>query len=174
MQQHSIFATEFRYYAGALTRRFKQARHARELASVIDKWASKGFSVSLVGHSNGCDLIERALKICCARVENLHLISAASEANLAKAGYESLLESGDIYKIFIYCSRKDFVLKTFAKFSRIFNPFGLGYGILGYTGPTSPLIDARVSVIQRNLGHSEWFEKGNYNFILKSITNYEQ
>ena len=70
-------ASEFRYFVGALSRRMSQQRYARQLAAMIENWYDAGFSIVVVCHSNGADLLSRALDLTAAHIETAHLIAAA-------------------------------------------------------------------------------------------------
>ncbi len=167
-------ATEFRYYAGPLTRRIKQARHARQLASVIEQWARAGFKAVVVGHSNGCDLIERAMRLVTVPVYALHLIAAASDNDFCRNGYVEKLLSESIHEVHVYYSASDAVLSRAARASRLFGFLGLGYGSLGELGPVNvpaSIIGTAVRLHKRAyMGHSDWFSGAHYADTMDAIT----
>lgn len=170
-------ATEFRYYAGALTRRLKQARHARQLASVVDKWGREGFDIVLVGHSNGCDLIERTIKLIGVPIYSLHLIAAASSRDFCSNGYIERLLCSSIHEINVYFSASDSVLSGLARASQVFRFLGLGYGRLGELGPVNvpgSMIGAGVKLHCKSyMDHSDWFNDEHYGNTMRAITALE-
>lgn len=174
----SACATEFRYFSGPFTRRIKQRRHAVELASVIESWGRAGFEIVLVGHSNGCDLIERAVRLSGSRIRSIHLIAAASKRDFCAAGYIERILSGSIGEISIHFSKSDSILSRFGKWSGIFSVFGLGYGRLGELGPINVpemMRGERVRHVERHyMGHSDWFNEANYLNTLEEITALER
>lgn len=126
-------AEKFEYLALPLTRRLMQRRRARNLAELIDSYTS--MDVVLVGHSNGCDLICRALKLTSHPIQAVHLFSAACNASLDDNGLNAALESGRLGVVHVYRGLKDRALRFAYWTSWILKPLGLGYGSLGYQGP---------------------------------------
>lgn len=153
-------ALEYRYSTNALTRRAAQQRRARELADIIDKWQK--FNIILVGHSNGCDLIQRALKITHAKVKTVHAFAGACENELKKTGFYDAFVYNRLGKLFVYASKNDRALKYAANISRLFNFIGMGYGLLGYRGATGipkSFQDKVVNIFDNTLDHNDYFGK---------------
>lgn len=169
-------ASEFRYYAGPLLRRLRQHEHARQAASLVEKYWLAGYRLHLVGHSNGCDLIERTIRmVSWVTIDSLHLISAASSADFEANGYNAALVAGAIGHIYCYTSRSDTAVGIWAALShRYLRGWGLGYGRLGYTGPKNvpaAYRPSRVDVIRRDhMEHGDWFTAGHYRTTLDAVT----
>lgn len=161
---HTPFRAEkLEYFTGALTRRLFQQGRAEKFARMLERYAAAGFTFSLVGHSNGCDLILRIARILAGSrtIRHVHLVAAACEANFsAMGGLNDLLLDGAVGRVQAYCSRADRALAFARVTSALLGPFGLGYGSLGLVGPLDVRDDVRerVSVIDRpGYGHSTWF-----------------
>lgn len=172
----AVQAEKFEYYATALTRRLRQQRHARELAHLIELY--KGREVHLVGHSNGCDIILRALALTRDRIASVHLIAGACEEDFEKNGLNALLYTRQIGAVHAYTSPDDRVLAYAARPSRaLFGWMGLGYGLLGLVGPTkiTPPVRHLVSRWDRpGYGHSTWFSPENFDATLNLILRHAQ
>lgn len=166
-----VVAEKFEYFGGALTRRFWQGRNADNLASLIRRYA--GRKIHLVGHSNGCDLIARALAITATEIASIHLIAGAVDEDFDRNGINEDLVCAQLGKVFVYASSDDAVLRWLAVPSRaLFGWAGLGYGALGLTGPegVTESVGARVIVSTRpGFGHSTWFTAEHFAETLNAI-----
>lgn len=164
----------YEYWSGPLTRRWTQQRHAAALveacaAAAAAEHAATGVSVPvlLVGHSNGCDIVDRALALPWpehVRRAGVALVAAAAEASFTRTAWGSLYMRDTRFRVRIYCSPRDRALRV-GGLTRALAPFGLGYGTLGLTGPRDlppglsaddPSIEARLSVMRTELGHTWW------------------
>lgn len=160
---HSSYRAEkLEYFTGALTRRLFQQRRAEKFARMLERYAAAGFTFSLVGHSNGCDLALRVAHILSGarRIRHLHLVAAAAEADFDKSDLNGLLRDGTVERVQIYASSADKALGFARLTSAPLRLIGLGYGSLGLTGPLaiSSAVQDRVSVIDRpGYGHSTWW-----------------
>src|SRR3990172_7096331 len=67
-------ADKYEYKAMVLTRRLGRSRRVRELAELVNAY-TKQHEIALIGHSNGCDLIVRALPEITQKVRHVHLFS---------------------------------------------------------------------------------------------------
>lgn len=160
---HTDFRAEkLEYFTGPLLRRLTQQARAEKFARMLLRYAKAGYAVSLVGHSNGADLIVRILDLVAggARVESAHLVAAACEADFERNGINTHLRDGVLGRVQVFASTADkalgFARLTAAPLSLI----GLGYGSLGLTGPknVAAAVRERVSVVDRpGYGHSTWF-----------------
>jgi predicted alpha/beta hydrolase family esterase len=167
-------AIEYRYTTGAIFRRLSQGKRAKEIKNLIEKW-SENFNVVLIGHSNGCDLIQRALKITQAKVKNVHAFAGAAEDNIQKTGFYDALNSGRLEKLFVYHSKTDKALGLAARASRIFSFLGLGYGTLGLHGAVNvpnTLKDKVFNFSFDGYGHGTYF-KEEYTKTLATILKLE-
>lgn len=157
-----VQAEKFEYFASALTRRFKQQRHADDLAALIRNY--NGREIHLVGHSNGCDLILRALSITHTSIASIHLIAGACDEDFDRNGLNEDLACGQLQHVHVYTSPDDCVLKYAGRASRLlFGWLGLGYGLLGLVGPKFVTRAERVWRYDRpGFGHSTWFAEENF------------
>lgn len=152
-------ATRHEYCCGVVTRRFFQNERVRKLENVAKRYL--GDKLVLVGHSNGCDIIERFVRRGVYPCHEIHLIAAASEHDFEANGLNEALKKNKVGKVYVYWSPNDSVLKQ-ARWTRgILKYVGLGYGHLGLVGPfnvNKDVID-RVHNIQWGCNHSQWVDK---------------
>ena len=154
------WAEKYEYWSSALLRRFKQQDRAETLARMLVFY--EGWNIRLVAHSNGGDVVLRALQLTDARIDEIHLISPACESDPKINGLNRMVGEKRIGKLRIYIAGQDKAMKV-AKFSqKAVGWLGLGYGNLGGLDP----FDARqlygndTIVYQEHFGHSTWFAKG--------------
>ncbi|MDP2226794.1 MAG: hypothetical protein Q8J78_04900 [Moraxellaceae bacterium] len=156
-------AEKWEYSAGALTRRFLQQSRAEKVATMLGYYERAGFSIVLVGHSNGSDIIARVLRLrgdqpwfFAQPVRSVHLISPAAD----EADFEDALIGGDCALLFVYGSANDRALRLGRVSRSLFGWAGLGYGALGLA--TAPLAEFPNVFVHRNdaYGHSTWLEAG--------------
>lgn len=126
-------AEKFEYLALPLTRRLFQKSRAKNLALLVNSYA--GSDIFLIGHSNGCDLICRALKQSSTPVRGVHLIAAATESDMGENGLNEALAMGRLGTVHVYRGMDDKALWFAHLTSKLLTPFGLGYGDLGRQGP---------------------------------------
>lgn len=170
--EQGVACYPFEYYSPALLRFVFQRGHARALAETIAEY--RGMRLHLVGHSNGCDLIARAIALTPVKVQvdTVHLISAALERDFAKNHLGAALNCRQLRRVFCLCSKGDGVLKYLARPSQIFGCVGLGYGDLGYRGPALNGLNDTLSVRttwRNGLGHGDWFDAGNFERTMETI-----
>ncbi len=162
MADENVQAEKFEYFASALTRRFRQQRHAEDLAALIRHYT--GRQIHLVGHSNGCDLILRALATTSTEIASVHLVAGACDEDFDRNGLNEDITCGQVRHVHVYTSPDDGVLKWAARPSRLlFGWLGLGYGLLGLVGPKFVTLSERVWRYDRpGFGHSTWFTDDNF------------
>lgn len=163
-------AGRFEYFSGALTRRIWQAGRVEKVAAILGRVSCD--SLYLVGHSNGCDIIERYVKTYGRRIEEIHLVGAASEADFRKNGYNKALMTNKVGKIFIYRSKNDKALRLAHWTYPLISWMGLGYGSLGYTGAKHVNATVRNRVIEREFGfdHTDYFSDAQFEGTMRAIT----
>lgn len=164
-------ATKMEYKAGVLTRRWYQNERVENLQKICKRYL--GDKIILVGHSNGCDIIERMLKKgLTGKIQEIHLIAAASEHDFVKNGYNNALKSERVGKIVVYTSPIDKALQKAKWSSSMFGWLGLGYGYLGLVGPLNvdPSAKDRVVVYNEEMSHSQWFSKKFFERTMKTIS----
>jgi len=149
-----------------------QRRRARNLARLIDSY--KGNEIHLVGHSNGCDLICRALKQINTPVETIHLIAPATDADFGKNGLNEALSMERLGKVYVYAGEDDWPMKLAYYTRKVLSKIGLGYGSLGYNGPQNiadeDWVERRVTFrIYCDYGHSTFFKPQVFHTIMRTI-----
>lgn len=172
-----LVADRFEYFSPALFRRLTLQRHAQNLARALADYAAGApcdFRLHLVGHSNGCELIARALELNSSPIASVHLISAALDRDFGRNGLARRLERGQVGAVHCYCSKGDNVLRFGARPTQLFRALGLGYGDLGYRGPAGvpEVVGWKVHTHWApGYGHSDWFTPPNFEstmLLLKS------
>jgi pimeloyl-ACP methyl ester carboxylesterase len=174
---------KYEYICGPLTRRLKQQRRAEGLAKMCRYYADcvgqdphhthkQKWQINLVGHSNGCDIILRTLALLPEhlKIESVHLIAAACEADFDTNGLNRMLWNNRLHWVEIYTGGQDYALKFAKLTSALLNPFGLGYGSLGLTGPGNVNHHRVVTNHEPFFGHSSWFEPVQFPTTLTHIT----
>lgn len=153
-----VRAEKFEYSAGPLTRRLYQQCRAEAIARMCNFYFEGGFEVSLIGHSNGCDLIARVLDLTRSRTfRSVYLFAAAADG----ADFERALDEGQIANLFLYGSANDRALKLAALSQKLGGWLGLGYGSLGLAVRDFADTHANTYAVQADgVAHSTWFERG--------------
>ncbi|MDB6022980.1 MAG: hypothetical protein JWQ04_2837 [Pedosphaera sp.] len=150
-------AVMFEYYCDVIWRAFFQKSRAEKLAAKIEAYA--GDEIILVGHSNGTDLILKALALMnWPRIEEIHLVSAACEADFKLNGLNGALKRKDIGVVHVWMSGRDSALQL----ANCWLGRLLGYGVLGLTGPKNvdPEIESHriVPTLWSARDHSDCFK----------------
>lgn len=164
-------ANKMEYRSGPITRRFKQNDRVYNLQKIC--MAYTGDKIVLVGHSNGCDIIQRLINKGLPKIHEAHLIAAASEHDFRKNGYNTALRLANVDKIYVYVSANDQALKNAKKTRPFLKYFGLGYGYLGLIGPKYISQDVADKVVVHTFneyGHSDWFKEDNFEKTMKLIS----
>lgn len=163
----------FEYGCPALLRRFFLRGHACDLARVIGEYAAgHGHHprLHLAGHSNGCELIARAVQLSSAPIASIHLIAGAVDRDFRVNGLGDRILRGQVGKAWCYCSHGDYVLKYAARPSQIFKAIGLGYGDLGGRGPIGVTPQHRIETHWADdYGHSDWFLPDNFDRTMRLV-----
>jgi hypothetical protein len=157
-------AEKFEYACGPILRRFRQGARAAAIAKMAGFYQRAGYTVSLIGHSNGCDLISRVLALRCIGdaytqpIESVHLIAAATDERGIHAG----LDHADVRRVFVYWSSADRALRLAAWTRRFLGWIGLGYGSVGLN-PGALARRTNATLYPRHAyGHSTWFMRGHH------------
>lgn len=164
---------KFEYLVRFWNRWFKQNGLAKELIAKIKYYLEAGYRVVLVGHSNGCDLIVRALKE--TKVDSIHLFAAAAW----EKDFEAAIEAKQVRRIHLYGSPDDFALKTASftsKFLKVISFGKLGYGSMGLK---NTLAEKYPDIVKdhsiKGYGHSTWFIKGpHYDYTIALLIKNEK
>ena len=159
-------ADAYEYRSGALNRFAGQAKRVADVVELLAR-LPRDMEVTGVGHSNGCDILLRALQERArVRFRSLHLIAAAAERDFDKNGLNRAIADGRLGRLYLYGSRKDGALLA-ARLTqrRTLRLFGLGYGDLGRRGPTNmdrgvwQFVDCRW---ENDYGHSTWLDGAHF------------
>lgn len=154
----SARAEKFEYACGAILRRLRQQQRAEAISRMCGFYFAAGFSVSLIGHSNGCDLIARVLELTPQRFARVHLFAAAADW----APFAYALHMGRVDRVALYVSANDRALRLGHLSRRLLGWLGLGYGNLGCVVPAAAEANPQVTVSRHDdYGHSTWFERGD-------------
>jgi len=142
------------------------------LSSTITHYLDRKFRINLVAHSNGADVVLKALKLLhWPKIHSLHLISPACKADFYKNGINKMLKQNTLNFVVVYIGRKDLPL-WLVSHSHIAR--WMGYGALGKLGPQNvdPEVAASVMKVEKDFGHSGWFveETGEFDSLMAHIT----
>lgn len=163
----------YEYETAATLRWWGQRRRVKELAERIGDLCRDGGEIVLVGHSNGCQLITEALSHVFPAVERVVMFAPAVDHDMARNGWNGLLDEFAVGRLAVYGSPDDAALKLATWSSRLFGWAGMGYGDLGRVGPTnlSPSVASRVAVdLRTGHGHSTWFRPDLFDATMGLIT----
>lgn len=164
-------AEKFEYMAFAVTRGLFLDHWAAALAGLVR--AYWGHTVNLVGHSNGCELIVRALpKLDGQQLGELHLFAPACEADCRRNGFNGALENGQVGSLHLYRSGRDRALGL-ARLSQLLCCQVLRYGTLGLEGPGNLSFIAAAAVydhVEPDFGHSDWWSEACFEATMRKVT----
>lgn len=150
-QLRGFQAESIRYLCGPIGRAFRQQSRIDVVTHFLEVY--QGRQIHLVGHSNGCDLAVRSLAQSGVRVESLHLVAGACEADFAANGLNEALQSNRLGRCLVYRGGKDRALAL----AHTLPGRLLGYGTLGLSGPLQ--VDAGIrdrvgEIVWPAFGHS--------------------
>lgn len=159
-----IYGEKLEYLSGVLTRPIHQNARAEMLAKLIDRYARRGWRIYLRGHSNGCDVILRAIGFHRHHIEAVQLIAAAAEADCWENNINGYLITGTVGRIVLCCSPNDRALWLARITHNLLSKFSAAYGSLGFTGPKNiaPATRHRVRTIwAEGFDHGDWVSPEN-------------
>lgn len=164
------YAEKFEYFTDIFFTRFRQGYRARKLARMISFY--RGWDIVLVGHSNGCDVILKALDVIdgAVPVSQLHLIAGACEEDIAKNGLRFRLERRDVRHVYLYLGGRDEVMKLNYRIEK-YLPFNLGYGTMGHLSPEKAreMYGDESTLYQHKFGHSTWWNDDIFDITMQQI-----
>lgn len=105
-------AEKFEYLALPLSARLLAERRAKDLAALMARYPVESFSVVLAGHSNGCDIIRRALWLAKRPANWVHFFAPAVAANPSTNRLGRLIQSGRIGFLRIHLAARDGILNN--------------------------------------------------------------
>ena len=160
-------AEKIEYFSpGLFSRSIGQEARAEKLVKTLNEYLSRGRRIILVAHSNGCDVALDALQqMGWPRIEALHLISGACEADFDQNGLNLALALERIGRVVVYVAKRDIALYLAA------SPLGrcFGYGDLGRTGPVNQDFPVET-VVEPEFGHSDWFHGDHFEVTMRMLT----
>lgn len=167
-----LVAERFEYTCSATFRFWHQRERADNLLLKINEYKNDerfDSDIVLVGHSNGCDLIQRILNLGI-HVKEVHCFApAAFDADFART-----IGRKSFKKMFIYGSPMDRALRAARDsqfltkvLSLLLKPLGvphLGYGFLGLNGAcfAARFPSVVTDCSQSEYDHSTWFEEDSF------------
>ena len=166
-----LYAEKLENFTGVFTRMLYQDKRAEFVADIANKYLERGWSVYLRGHSNGCDIIRRALFRTMAPIDAVQLIAPAVDPDFERNGMNQLLR-GKVKRLVLCGGPKDSTLKVARLSHPVLNLFGNGYGTLGLTGPRNLAEDVKgkvTHVVNLHFDHSDWVAPENLLSTLKLL-----
>ena len=160
------------YFCGPIGRAFGQRKRAEKITELLQAYA--GWEIIMVMHSNGnaVGLLALASELIYPHIQELHMVSAACDADFDRNGLNEALEDGRIGSVSVYVNGKDRALRLASCwFGRL-----LGYGVLGLHGPLkmSPLARAKTKIFTAppwvDWGHSDCFRPEHFDRTMKNFT----
>ncbi len=166
--QTSFCARKFEYFTGPIIRFFYLDRLARGLA---DEVAASCVPVRIVAHSNGAEVVSRAVRKYWMRCDKLVLVAPACETDFNRNGFNEALLKGRIGSIKIYASRHDSALGFWARLSRIGRPLGMGFGTLGADGPkrVDLAAESKIETVWADVEHAAFIRSPRLENILSEL-----
>lgn len=156
------FTDAANYFCTPIGRAFHQSRRVQRVMNCAEQYYSRGIEVSFAAHSNGVDLVLKALaNMNWPTTEVLHLVSGAGLADFDQNGLNDALENKQIGRVYVYVAGKDRALRLASTLMGRW----LGYGTLGLKGPMNvsagalPLVTVET---EAEFGHSTWFEPAQF------------
>ena len=151
-------AEAFEYFCTPITRPFREDQRAKHFARAVREYSKLGWKIICVGHSNGCDVILDGLKRALwPRVEAVHLVCGACEADFAVNGLNYALSFAHVGKVCVYNAQQDWALPL----AHTLPGKILGYGTLGLDGALHIADEVKDRVRQvwwMRFGHSTCWE----------------
>lgn len=167
-------AITYEYRVGIIRTKRERKRWVADLIELLcTRYA--GRTVNVLTHSNGGYIITEAIKQCRdIHLKALHMVAAAADADFDKNGLNEAILSNRVQRVFLYCSRGDRTLNTWATWSkRLFGWLGLGYGNLGWVGKKHVSDDAEAAVDEiwrDSMDHSTWFTDPYFEWLMHRAT----
>ncbi len=161
-------AEKVEYFCGPIGRALGQRERAEKFAATLQHY--QGWQAIAVGHSNGADVILDGLRLAAwPRLEELHLVCGACEADFNTNGLNLALLNDRIGKVFVYIGDRDQALRL----AHTLPAQLLGYGVLGLHGPRNVRANVRDRVGELHwpdYGHSDCWHDDHFAQTMKHFT----
>lgn len=174
-----LIADKMEYASSWWGRRFVLGRLSKDLAQWCLTYAAHdGAEIELCGHSNGTEVIVRAVRELQQasrriRLARIHLIAGAADESFERNGLNLALSLDVVGTVHIYnCATPDKVLKLGRWSRRLFGWLGLGYGALGLNGPQHVAPDVAMRVFTTTVAdrtHTNWFDADRFETTIKMV-----
>jgi pimeloyl-ACP methyl ester carboxylesterase len=160
-------AEAFEYFCTWFTRPFREDERAKHFARSLREYAAKGWNIVCVGHSNGAAVILEGLRAArWPRVEAVHLVCGACEADFWRNGLNFALAADRIGHVCVYSAAQDWALRLAHSLpARL-----LGYGTLGLHGARNVRDTVRDRVGElwwKDYGHSTCWLPAHFENTMK-------
>ena len=154
-------AEKVEYFCGPIGRAFGQKDRENKLRRTLNFY--RGRDITLVGHSNGAAVILQmmAANTNWPRIQNLHLVCGACEADFNINGLNQLMTQGKVQSVFVYVAEADLALRL----AHSWPAKMLGYGVMGLHGPQNVLDSVKRDVgllSWPHFGHSDCWQDRNF------------
>ena len=177
IRQTQLHAIAISYATNFLTVWDRRAWRGRRFGDILAKYAADGWRINIISHSEGAVVATDAMRSArFPRVETLHLVCGACDANFERNGLNEALRINRLGVAHVWIAGRDFAML----WERLF--FGkLLFGLsdraepLGYDGPRAAdrRVAARILVHRTapwdRYGHSECWDAGNRERTLQSF-----
>jgi len=154
VERRDYFAGPFPIFETFLWNRIR----ARELADEVCLLDPK-MTVHFVGHSNGCDIALKTIKILASRGRHVYtmiLTGSVSDPDVEKSGVMQLIESGALGRAYAYCGDRDLPLALPLKW-----PYK-DLGRRGWMRANEPYEELRIRTrMFAGYGHGDYFVPRN-------------
>ena len=170
-----VYAEKLENFSGVLTRMIFQEQRARFVARIANTYLERGWTVYLRGHSNGCDIIRRALfhiprpsrrdeSTRRASIAAVQLVAPAVEPDFERNGFNQLLDEARVGRVLVCWSRSDRTLRWARLAHPLLNLLGNSFGTMGLTGPRgfqARHADRVLAVENPAFDHNDWLRREN-------------
>jgi hypothetical protein len=166
-EQHKAEAIEC--CCSPFTRPFREDQQAKHFARVLHEYTDQGWQIICVGHGHGAAVILDGLKRAdWPKVEALHLVCPACEADFDRNGLNGALSNGRVGRVFVYCAWRDWVLRLAHPFSNLRR----GHRSLGLHGTVkvAASVQDRVALLWwRYFSHSSCWRPKHFTRTMTNI-----
>jgi pimeloyl-ACP methyl ester carboxylesterase len=164
------------YFTTPLTVWVRERQRCRSFAEMLRHYSSQDWRVVLVGHSNGTRVLLEGLKLSgCKKVESVHLLCGACDADFKRNGLNRLLVNGTVGRVHTYRACDDWAMRAEnLLFGRLMFGIPNRSWPLGLVGPQNVLEQHRESgrVVEHEwpgYGHSTCWTEGRLRSTMKQV-----